>query len=157
MLLHHGLTDLCGNHFTDSFILAWFQASSQASLRVCLWAPLTSKQQLTAGCSLTPQHSACALLSDHGYLLIQAFFQALQSYSWGLVLIQSLSKQQLTTTIFGTELQVANCSGLWRRLESHHPIGTPADIKGCATGLCQQHHADSYQPSTSTHVQASQP
>ena len=32
------------------------------------------------------QHSrsiACALLSDHGYLLIQAIFQALQSHSWG--------------------------------------------------------------------------
>ena len=41
------------------------------------------------------QHSrstACALLSDHGYLLIQAFFQALQSHSWGLTLIQSLSE-----------------------------------------------------------------
>ena len=41
------------------------------------------------------QHSrstACALLSDNGYLLIQAFFQALQSYSWGFALIQSLSK-----------------------------------------------------------------
>ena len=36
--------------------------------------------------------TACALLSDHGYLLFQAFFQALQSYSWGFVLIQSLSK-----------------------------------------------------------------
>ena len=44
MSLHHGLTDLCDNHFTDSFILAWFQASSQASLRFCLRAPLTSKQ-----------------------------------------------------------------------------------------------------------------
>ena len=29
----HGLTDLCDNHFTDSFILPWFQASAQASLR----------------------------------------------------------------------------------------------------------------------------
>ena len=50
---------------------------------------------VTAGCSLTWQHSrstACALLSDHGYLLIQAFFQALQSYSWGFALIQSVSK-----------------------------------------------------------------
>ena len=50
---------------------------------------------VTAGCSLTPQHSrstACALLSDYGYLLIQAFFQALQSYSWGFALIQSLSE-----------------------------------------------------------------
>ena len=49
---------------------------------------------VTAGCSLTSQHSrstACALLSDHGYLLIQAFFQALQSYSWGFALIQFLS------------------------------------------------------------------
>ena len=35
---------------------------------------------------------AQALLSDDGYLLIQAFFQALQSYSWGFALIQSLSK-----------------------------------------------------------------
>ena len=35
---------------------------------------------------------ACALLSDNGYLLIQAFFQVLQSYSWGFALIQSLSK-----------------------------------------------------------------
>ena len=37
---------------------------------------------VTAGCSLTLQHSrstACALLSDHGYLLIQAFFQALHA------------------------------------------------------------------------------
>ena len=53
---------------------------------------------VTAGCSLTWQHSrstACALLSDHGYLLIQAFFQALQSYSWGFALIQSLSEQQV--------------------------------------------------------------
>ena len=31
--------------------------------------------------------------SDNGYLLIQAFFQALQSYSWGFALIQSLSKR----------------------------------------------------------------
>ena len=46
MSLHHGLTDLCGSHFTDSFILAWFQASSQASLRFCLWAPLTSKRNV---------------------------------------------------------------------------------------------------------------
>ena len=40
------------------------------------------------------QHSrstACALLSSHdGYLLIQAIFQALQSYSWGF---ESLSKR----------------------------------------------------------------
>ena len=42
MSLHHGLTDLCDNYFTDSCVLAWFQASSQASLRFCLWAPLTS-------------------------------------------------------------------------------------------------------------------
>ena len=52
---------------------------------------------VTAGCSLTWQHSrstACALLSDHGYPVIQAFFQALQSYSWGFALIQSLSKQR---------------------------------------------------------------
>ena len=45
------------------------------------------------------QHSrttACALTSDHGYLkklLIYAFFQALQLYSWGLDLIKNISKQ----------------------------------------------------------------
>ena len=39
---------------------------------------------------LIPQNS---LLSDHGYLLIQAFFQVLLSYSWGFALIQSLSEQ----------------------------------------------------------------
>ena len=33
MSLHHGPTDLCDNHCTVSFILLWFQASSQASLR----------------------------------------------------------------------------------------------------------------------------
>ena len=52
-------------------------------------------------CSLTPQHlrsTACALLSDHGYLLIQAFSQALQSYSWGFVLIQSLPKGLSSST-----------------------------------------------------------
>ena len=43
MSLHHGLTDLSDNHFTDSFTLPWFQASSQASLRFCLRANLTSK------------------------------------------------------------------------------------------------------------------
>ena len=43
MSLHHGLTDPCDNHFTDSFIFSWFQASSQASLRFCLRAKLTSK------------------------------------------------------------------------------------------------------------------
>ena len=37
--------------------------------------------------------TACALLSDHGYLLSQACFQALQSYSWGFALIQSPSNQ----------------------------------------------------------------
>ena len=50
---------------------------------------------VTAGCSLTSQHSrstARALLSDHGYLLIQAYFQALQTYAWGFALIQSLSE-----------------------------------------------------------------
>ena len=43
--LHHGLTDLRNNHFTDSHILPWFQTSYQASLRFCLWAKLTSKAQ----------------------------------------------------------------------------------------------------------------
>ena len=43
MSLHHGPTDLCDNHFTVSFILLWFQAPSQASLRFCLRANLTSK------------------------------------------------------------------------------------------------------------------
>ena len=35
MSLHHGhgLIDLCDNQCTDNFILLWFQASSQASLR----------------------------------------------------------------------------------------------------------------------------
>ena len=45
MSLHHGLTDLCGNHFTDSFILPWFQASSQASLRFRLRAKLLNNFQ----------------------------------------------------------------------------------------------------------------
>ena len=40
MSLHHGLTDLCDSHFTDSFVLA----SSQASLRLCLRAPLTMNE-----------------------------------------------------------------------------------------------------------------
>ena len=45
MPLHHGLTDLRNNynHFTDSYILPWFQTFYQASLRFCLWAELTSK------------------------------------------------------------------------------------------------------------------
>ena len=43
MSLHHGPTDLCGNYFTVSFILLWFQASSQASLRFCLRALLLKK------------------------------------------------------------------------------------------------------------------
>ena len=34
--------------------------------------------------------TACALMSDHGYLLIQAIFQALQLYSWGFALIKLL-------------------------------------------------------------------
>ena len=48
----------------------------------------------STGCSLTWQDSrstACALLSDDGDILIQAFFQALQPYSWGFALIQSQS------------------------------------------------------------------
>ena len=43
---------------------------------------------VTAGCSLTKNtHDvSCAMLSDHGFFLIQAFFQALQQllYSWGI-------------------------------------------------------------------------
>ena len=60
---------------------------------------------VTAGCSLTSQHSrstACASLSDHGYLLIQAFFQALQSYSWGFALIQPLSDPLQTMPLEST-------------------------------------------------------
>ena len=38
MSLHHGLTDLRNDHFTDRF-----PTSYQASLRFCLWAKLTSK------------------------------------------------------------------------------------------------------------------
>ena len=38
MSLHHGLTDMRNNHFTDSHVAAWFQTSYQASLRFCLWA-----------------------------------------------------------------------------------------------------------------------
>ena len=41
--LHHGLTDLRNNHFTDSHILAWFPTFHQASLRFCLWAKVTLK------------------------------------------------------------------------------------------------------------------
>ena len=44
MTLHHGLTDLRNNYFTDCYILPWFQTPYQASLRFCLWAKLTSKQ-----------------------------------------------------------------------------------------------------------------
>ena len=47
----------------------------------------------------TSRSTACALLSDHGYLLIQAFFQALQSYSWRFALIQSLSKHRAMTAL----------------------------------------------------------
>ena len=37
--------------------------------------------------------------TPHGYLLIQAFFQALQSYSWGFALIQSLNNSPVTGSI----------------------------------------------------------
>ena len=30
-----------------------------------------------------------AMLSDHGYILIQVFFQALQLYSWGVDLVKT--------------------------------------------------------------------
>ena len=43
MSLHHGLTDLRSNHFTDSYILPWFLTCYQASLRFRLWAKFTSK------------------------------------------------------------------------------------------------------------------
>ena len=46
MSLHHGPADLCDNYFTVSFILVRFQASSQASLRFCLRANLTSKMNI---------------------------------------------------------------------------------------------------------------
>ena len=46
MSLHHGLTDLRNNHFTDSYVLEWFQTSYQISLRFCLWAKLTQEQDL---------------------------------------------------------------------------------------------------------------
>ena len=39
MSLHHGLTDLRNNHFTDSYILPWYPTSYQASLRFCLYGP----------------------------------------------------------------------------------------------------------------------
>ena len=35
-------------------------------------------------------------MSDHGYLLIQAFFQALQLYSWGFAVIKILSKMSMS-------------------------------------------------------------
>ena len=34
------------------------------------------------------RNTACALMSDRGYLLIQASFQALQLNSWGFALIK---------------------------------------------------------------------
>ena len=46
---------------------------------------------VTAGCSLSDNTDALLLvllMSDHGYLLIQAIFQALQLYSWGFALIK---------------------------------------------------------------------
>ena len=45
MSLHHGVTGLRNNHFTESHIecLAWFLTSYQASLRFCFWVKLTSE------------------------------------------------------------------------------------------------------------------
>ena len=74
-------------------LLAVRQYAADSCLACCRLGLL---QNSLAGLALTPQHSrstACALLSDDGYLLIQAFFQALQPYSWGFALIQSLSEQ----------------------------------------------------------------
>ena len=34
-------------------------------------------------------------MSDHGYLLIQAIFQALQLYSWGFALIKLFRKLEM--------------------------------------------------------------
>ena len=61
MSLHHGLTDLRNNHFTDSYTLPWFPTSYQASLRFCLWAKLTSKNQLE-GKLYGPTYKVCMVL-----------------------------------------------------------------------------------------------
>ena len=66
MSLHHGLTDLCDNHFTDRLILPWFPASSQASLRFCLRAKLISNHhanslQLQGGCLTLSQKEQAQL------------------------------------------------------------------------------------------------
>ena len=39
-------------------------------------------------CQLEILETGQALMSDHGYLLIQAIFQALQLYSWGFAVIK---------------------------------------------------------------------
>ena len=41
MSMHHCLTDLRKNYFSD-YVLPLFQTSCPASLRFCLWAKLTS-------------------------------------------------------------------------------------------------------------------
>ena len=41
-------------------------------------------------------------MSDHGYLLIQAIFQALQLYSWGFALIKLFRSRQRDGTITDT-------------------------------------------------------
>ena len=41
-----------------------------------------------AECHITTVVDACAMMSDHGYPLIQTYFQALQVYSWGFAVIK---------------------------------------------------------------------
>ena len=71
MSLHHGPTDLCDNHFTVSFILLWFQAPSQASLRFCLRANLTSKtgayaaKESSGQCFIMPRKQCSLNVDDH--------------------------------------------------------------------------------------------
>ena len=60
--LHYGLTDLCSNHFTDSFVLPRLQASSQASLRFCLRAKLISSTRQQPCMSLNILHQVCECL-----------------------------------------------------------------------------------------------
>ena len=79
----------------------------------------------TAVCSrLAKRSTACALLSDHGYLLIQALFQALQSYSWEFPLIQSLSKQYRSSSIARRDVHV--CFDVV--MNDHMCPQSPADI-----------------------------
>ena len=54
MSLHHGLIDLCDNHFTDRITLPWFQASS----RFCLL--------------LTSKHTASSLIETYRRRILQA-------------------------------------------------------------------------------------